>query len=228
MGRLEGNVSRDLWERRYRTFIETGFGAPARKDSPSIFASETVKYLAGSGRLLDLGAGAGRDSRFFAGQGYEVVSTDVSHSALKLSRERTLDLLRCRVMFVPLDMSKGFPFQADSFETVYAHLSLHYFDSSTTATIISECRRALKSGGVFAFLANSTHDPECGTGEEIEKDYFLIKEDEDEGPKRYFSVESTKQFVNAFETVILDDKGEADFKAVRGVHNLIRFIGRKR
>ncbi len=221
-------MSRDLWERRYRTFIETGSGAPARKDSPSIFASETVKYLTGSGGLLDLGAGAGRDSRFFAGQGYEVFSTDISRSALKLSMERTSDLLRRRITFLPFDISTGFPFRDSCFDAVYAHLSLHYFDGSTTAAIISECHRVLKRGGVFAFLTNSTRDPECGTGREIEKDYFLIKDNEGEGPKRYFNVESTGRLVGAFETVILDDRGEADFKAARGVHNLIRFTGRKR
>jgi SAM-dependent methyltransferase len=202
--------------------------ATTRRNTPSIFASDVVSYFPRFGTILDLGAGSGWDSRFFATLGYYVVSTDIASTALRLSIGHTPNALEARIAFLSFDMRTGFPFQSNAFEVVYAHLSLHYFDRQTTLAITGEVDRVLKSGGVFAFLTNSTHDSERDTGLEIEKDLFLIKETDGEVPKRYFSVDSTKQFVTRFETVILDDGGEADSKAARGVHNLIRFVGRRK
>ena len=41
-----------------------------------------------SGRIIDLGCGEGRDSLYLLSQGHDVVSVDVSHSALSRARER--------------------------------------------------------------------------------------------------------------------------------------------
>lgn len=221
-------MSRQMWGRRFQLVTDAGSRAMTRRDIPSIFASDVVSYFPRWGTILDLGAGLGRDSRFFATMGYYVVSTDIASSALKLSIGHTPDVLKARIAFLSFDMRTGLPFQNDIFEVIYAHLSLHYFDRLTTLAITDEVYRVLKSGGVFAFLTNSTRDPECGTGPEIEKDLFFIKEDDGEGPKHYFSIDSTRQFVTRFETVMLDDGGEADYKAERGVHNLIRFVGGKK
>ncbi len=214
-------MSFQMWEKRYQ------LGNATRKDTPSIFASDVVRYFPRSSIILELGAGRGRDSRFFASLGHYVVSTDIASSALKFCTRLTPDSFSMRITFVSFDLRSGFPFQSNSSDVVYAHLCLHYFDRLTTLSIIDEVYRVLKCGGIFAFLVNSINDPEYGTEPEIETDLFLVKEDDGEGPKRYFSIDSTRPFVNRFETVILDDKGEADFKATRGIHNLIRFVGVK-
>lgn len=54
-------------------------------DKPSIFAETAIQYFPSSGKVLDLGAGQGQDTRFFAEQGYDVVSTDIEPSALDLN-----------------------------------------------------------------------------------------------------------------------------------------------
>ncbi len=217
----DGYMSLQMWERRY--LLE----ATTRKDIPSIFASEIVNLLPSSSIILELGAGRGCDSRFFASLGHHVVSTDIASSALKFCIRHTSDSFSTRITFVSFDLRSGFPFHSNSFDVVYAHLCLHYFDRLTTLSISDEVYRVLKCGGIFAFLVNSVNDPEHCTQPEIETDLFLVKEEDGEGPKRYFSINSTRPFVNRFETVILDDKGEADFKATRGIHNLIRFVGVK-
>jgi hypothetical protein len=82
----------------------------------------------------------------------------------------------------------------------------------------------LKPGRIFAFIVNSTSDPDYGQGSCIEEDFFQIGKD----TKRYFNVASARKMVSGFETIILDNRSKAYWQSRRGVHNLIRFVGRKR
>jgi SAM-dependent methyltransferase len=192
-------------------------------DKPSLFAQTAIIYFPKTGKVLDLGAGQGQDSRFFAEHGYTVVSTDLEESALALSRSKLTHELAEAIRIQPVDLREELPFENASFDVVYAHLSLHYFDTNTTARAFDEIYRVLKPGGVFAFFVNSTSDPEYGTGEQLEPDYFQVSK----MAKRYFSVESARKFASYFQTNLLDDHGETYKDADKGVHNLIRFIGTK-
>ena len=212
---------RMVWERRYLNVKS----AEGRK--PSLFSSEVIGCFPRQGKILELGAGFGQDSRFFAEHEYDVVSTDFADSALRLCAAVTPQTLKPRVTFVKLDMSSGLPFPDASFDVVYAHLALHYFDKTTTFAIVGEVKRVLKEGGVFAFLVNSTKDPGYGTGIRIEQDFFRIDEDIGTVSKRYFSVDTIKQFLVGFKTILLDDSGKAYHKSADGSHNLIRFVGTK-
>jgi SAM-dependent methyltransferase len=214
-------MSLQMWESRYKS------RGTIRRNAPTIFGSDVIGYFPQSGTILDLGAGSGRDTRFFATQGYQIVSADIADSAHRLSIRNNPANLKERIEFVSLDMRVGLPFHDKSFDVVYAHLSLHYFNQLTTSHIIDEVYRILRINGIFAFLVNSVNDPDYGTGTLIERDLYLIKEEDGEGPKRYFSVKSTGLFVDKFKSVILDNQGEADFKSERGIHNLIRFVGKK-
>lgn len=46
-------------------------------DKPTIFVEQIKEYLPESGALLELAAGQGQDSRYFARQGYDVTATDL-------------------------------------------------------------------------------------------------------------------------------------------------------
>ncbi len=193
-------------------------------DKPSLFAQTAIAYFPETGKILELGAGQGQDARFFAGQGYDVISTDSSDSALALNKAKLPQGLKGKITIQNLDISKGFPFPDESFDIVYAHLSLHYFDHDTTIKIFHEIERVLRKGGILAFLVNSTNDPEYQEGEKIEKDFFRV-----EGmTKRYFTVETAKTFAAHFETLLLDNKGETYKDSAKGIYNLIRFIGVKK
>lgn len=192
-------------------------------DKPSIFAEMAVAYFPESGRVLDLGAGQGQDSRFFADRSYEVVSTDLEQRAIDISSSKLPKTLTAKITLQRLDLRENLPFPDASFDVVYAHLSLHYFSTETTEQIFGEVIRLLKPGGVLAFLVNSTTDPEYGTGEQLEPDYFHT----DGMPKRYYTVASAAEFATGFNVKLLDDQGETYKDMAKGVHNLIRFIGTK-
>ncbi|HTH71977.1 MAG TPA: methyltransferase domain-containing protein [Candidatus Pristimantibacillus sp.] len=192
-------------------------------DKPALFAQDAISYLPKTGKILDLGAGQGQDSRYFAEHGYDVVSTDLEESALDLSKAKLPGKLKEKVTVQKLDLAKPFPFDDHSFDVVYAHLSLHYFSDAATKAIFAEINRVLRPGGVLAFFTNSVDDPEYGTGPEIEPDYFMIG-----GlAKRYFSVKTAGEYAKNFEVKLLDNNGETYKDAAKGIHHLIRFIGTK-
>lgn len=193
-------------------------------EKPSIFAETAITYFPQNGKVLDLGAGLGQDSRFFAEHGYEVTSTDLKETALKERFATLSEEVKRRTTIQKTDLREELPFADAAFDVVYAHLSLHYFNYETTVRLFGEIRRILKPGGVFAFFVNSVHDPEYNTGEKLEDDYFQI----DKTAKRYFSVDAARAFTRYFDTNLLDDKGETYKDNAIGVHNLIRFIGTRR
>ncbi|HMI09521.1 MAG TPA: methyltransferase domain-containing protein [Candidatus Saccharimonadales bacterium] len=193
-------------------------------DKPSIFAETAIAYFPAKGNILDLGAGLGQDSRFFAENGYNVTSTDLKEETLKERFAILPEEVKQRTTIQRVDLREELQFEDASFDVVYAHLSLHYFDYETTVRLIGEIQRVLKPGGVFAFFANSVHDPEYNTGEKLEDDYFQI----DKTAKRYFSVETARAFTRYFDVNLLDDLGETYKDQAIGVHNLVRFIGKRR
>lgn len=192
-------------------------------DKPSLFAETAIEYFPTSGRVLDLGAGQGQDSRYFAEHGYDVTSTDIEIKALELNRSKLSPELDGKLTVQELDLRGQFRFESATFDVVYAHLSLHYFDQETTLRLLQEIQRVLKPGGVFAFFVNSVHDPEYNSGPELEPCFFQIGKT----TKRYFSIESTRQLTQYLEVHLLDDLGETYKDRHKGVHNLVRFIGRK-
>jgi ubiquinone/menaquinone biosynthesis C-methylase UbiE len=191
-------------------------------DKPTSFAKFAVKFFPKSGHILELGGGQGSDARFFAKAGYNVLCTDFSKKALKIAEAKTGKL---KIKFQNLDLAKGkLPFKDESFEIVYASLSLHYFDEKTTQKLFNEIHRILKPKGVFAMMANSMDDPEITNFEKIDKFFYR----DDLGlTKRYFTVQYLEEKLKGkFETRILDNKGTMHL--LQKTQKLIRFIGVKK
>lgn len=201
----------DFWVKLHKLYSDKDWIS-----KPSLFA-ETVKgYLPATGKLLDLGAGLGQDSSYFTDLNYEVVSTD-----LDITHLTELSDGKFRVEMI--DLRDLLPYADGSFDIVYAHLSLHYFDENTTKQIFDEIYRVLKIGGVFAFFTNSTDDPEYNTGKKLEENYFEI----DGVAKRYLDVETAGAFAHRFKPLLLDNNGETYKDRAKGIHNLIRYVGVK-
>lgn len=208
----------DIWNAKHEKYKNQSW-----INNPNIFAKEAVQYFPKEGKILELGAGQGQDTRFFAENGYKVVSTDISPEALSFSKEKITINIKKNIEIKQMDTSKKFPFDSDEFDIVYAHLALHYFDMKTTEKIVKEISRVLKPNGIIAILTNSCTDPEYGQGEEIEKDYFFV----DGKNKRFFNTESIKSLFSDFKVVLADSLGETYKDSEKGVHNLIRFVGKK-
>jgi SAM-dependent methyltransferase len=93
----------------------------------------------GGGRLLEIGAGPGHDSAFFAGVGLQVVATDLSPAMVAICRQKGLD---ARVMdFLDLD------FPAGSFDAVYALNCLLHVPNADLPEVLTAVRAVLRPGG---------------------------------------------------------------------------------
>ena len=212
------NTVKNFWDQLHDRYAKAEW-----IDKPSLFAQEMVGYFPATGKILDLGGGQGQDSRFFAQAGYEVTLTDFSDHALKYAKQKLPARLKKRIIVKKLDMTDTFPYPDKTFEVVYSHLAVHYFDEQTTAKIFGEIYRVLKPGGIVALLVNSINDPEFGQGEPLEDQLFIING----VTKRYFSLESMKKFTKNFKTIILDDRGKTYKDRSSGTQNLIQFVGCK-
>lgn len=190
---------------------------------PSIFAETVKEYLPQNGKILELGAGLGQDSLFFLNHGFEVVSTDIDPSFLEEVISKLPEEMRTQISVEKIDLNNFLPFEDNSFDCVYAHLSLHYFNKEITFKIIREIERVLKPGALITFLVNSIHDPEIKEGIFLEENFYNIKSIS----KRYFNIEFTRKLTKIFEIHLLDDLGRTYKDEAKGVKNLIRFIGRK-
>ncbi len=117
--------------------------------------------------LLEVGAGVGRDAKFFQDQGLQVVCTDLSSQMVALCRQKRLD---ARVM----DMSR-LQFPRASFSAVYSLNSLLHLPKTEFPSVLREIERVLTPGGLFFLGVYGGYD------------HAGIREDDYLEPKRFFS-----------------------------------------
>jgi SAM-dependent methyltransferase len=117
--------------------------------------------------LLDVGCGAGQDSRYFAQQGLQVTALDLA--AANLERLHRLDN---RIICLNRDVCQ-LDFEEQSYDVIYAHLSLQYFDDGQTRQIFLAIYRTLKTGGLFFVKCKSTDDPLFGEGEKVGENMYF-------------------------------------------------------
>lgn len=184
--------------------------------SETEFAQYVQNIIPEKSKILELGCGAGNDSNFFANNKHTVIATDFSPVAVEQNRKTYSS---SNVTFEVLDMSTGvFSFKNETFDVVYARLSLHYFNDQITKQIFKEINRILKPGGKLCFMCKSINEPYYGLGVEIEKDMFEYK-----GHIRHFFSENyVKECVEGLfeiemmksEKELLYGKDSADVKAI--------------
>jgi ubiquinone/menaquinone biosynthesis C-methylase UbiE len=74
-----------------------------------------------------------------------VISTDFPEEALNMNDERSQKQRGSgRYTTEILDVSHGIDFPDESFDVVYAHLSLHYFTREENLSIVQDIKRILK------------------------------------------------------------------------------------
>ncbi len=97
--------------------------------------------------VLDVGCGAGVEVVRFARAQALVTGTDVSASAVTLTR-RNADQQGQTVRLLVSD-GQALPFADESFDFVYAHGVIQY--AADDARVVSECHRVLRKGGTAMF-----------------------------------------------------------------------------
>jgi SAM-dependent methyltransferase len=123
--------------------------------------------------LLEIGAGTGQDSTFFAQHGLNVVATDLSTAMVAICRAKGLDALV---------MDCASPSLApESFDAVHAMNCLLHVPNAALPSALAAIRALLRPGGLFFLGVYGVHGVNGGDGRE-----GPLTED-DHVPPRFFS-----------------------------------------
>jgi SAM-dependent methyltransferase len=108
------------------------------------FLADWVTRLPADARLLDLGCGGGQDAGDLQQQGYRVVGLDRTSALLSAGRRRyrSLPLVRADL--------RQFPFQAMSFDGLWAAASLMHLPKPDARRTLTDLYRLIRPGGLFA------------------------------------------------------------------------------
>jgi ubiquinone/menaquinone biosynthesis C-methylase UbiE len=161
-----------------------------RKDKPAWKLAERAAFLhrlqqAKCMRMLEIGAGTGQDSVFFASHGLEVVATDISAAMVARCRDKGLD---ARVMdFSQLNLP------AESFDAVHAMNCLLHVPNAELPAVLASIARVLRPGGLF-FLGVYSASEQAEEGPADSDDHV---------PARFFSWRTDDQLVQ-FATASFD------------------------
>ncbi len=136
---------RSPWHREYvRTPAEYIWGT-----EPSLLAREVSELLPPGARVLDLGCGEGRDSVFFAAQGFEVVGVDVSLAGLRKA-ERLARGRGVKARWLHGDMAR-LPLPG-RFDLVYSCGTIHYVPKRARARLFRRLKALTLPGGYHAHI----------------------------------------------------------------------------
>ncbi|MBZ5563704.1 MAG: class I SAM-dependent methyltransferase [Acidobacteriia bacterium] len=163
---------REHWERTFASRpgmfgVEPSY--PAQK-SAALFKAE------GKLRILELGGGQGRDSVFYAHEGFDVTVLDYSEAGLReiqTKAEAAGDGGRIRTLVH--DIRTPLPFDAARFDAVYSHmLYCMAFTSAELAALSGEIWRVLVLGGLNVFTVRTKQDAHYGTGTHRGEDMYEV------------------------------------------------------
>lgn len=156
------NNQRNHWDQNLASRPEM-FG-----DAPSDAAQRALELLKQEGRttLLELGGGQGRDTFFFARNGFSVTMLDYSQVAVEtVTAKAQASGLNNVMTAIRHDIREPLPFRDDTFESVFSHmLYCMPITNAEVERLSQEIRRVLKPGGLNIFTVRHTGDPHFGTG----------------------------------------------------------------
>ncbi len=143
------------------------------KNKPNRFVVKCYKLINNKKytTLLDLGCGRSRDAIYFAGKGLNVTAVDVSKNRIQALNNEIKKQKISNINYLTKNIA-DLNFPSDSFDLIYAHLSLHYFDSATTAKIFKDLYKITKRKGMLFIKVKSIDDPKFGRGAKIGQNIF--------------------------------------------------------
>ena len=207
------NQQSQHWEKNFSSKPEM-FGLepslPAKK-SFELFKKNKIS------KIIELGAGLGRDTIFFAKNSIHVTAVDYSSSGLKVINDKAQKQSLSNLISTKLfDVRKKLPFEDNSIEACFSHML--YCMALTTEELKylnNEICRVLKPNGINIYTVRHTKDGDYKNGihrgEDLyENDGFIV---------HFFSKDKINSLLEGYQNIKIEDFEEGSFP--RKLHMVI-------
>ena len=124
--------------------VDQDFYRITRDRPPTELLVRARALLGRMGDALDLGCGAGRDTRFLLTQGFEVTAVDENEDAIRYLQE--LPQAHLRVVQTTFE---AFPFAPVAYDLINAQRALPFNRPETFDAVFAKIKGALRPGGIF-------------------------------------------------------------------------------
>ena len=159
--------------------------------------------------IVELGAGLGRDSLYFAKNSIKTTALDYSASAINVINEKIKKNNLSKYLSTKIfDVRKNLPFEDNSIEACYSHmLYCMALTNEDLENLNTEILRILKPGGYNIYTVRHIDDGDYKNGihrgEDLyENDGFIV---------HYFSSKKINSLINGFENTYLEKFEEGTF-----------------
>jgi len=179
--------------------------------NPSLSAKKALKLFQEKkiGKIVEIGAGLGRDTIFFAKNSIHTIALDYSPSGIKVINQKAKkDNLSNYISTKLFDVREKLPFENNSIEACYSHmLYCMALTTSDLEKLNNEILRILKPGGINIYTVRHINDGDFQNGihrgEDLyENDGFIV---------HYFSEEKVNSLLNGFKNISLEKFEEGTF-----------------
>jgi len=208
------NNQEEYWETNY-TNKPKMFGL-----TPSFAAEKALKVFKKKNisSIIELGAGLGRDTIFFAKNKIKVEALDYSKTAVTSIKKKIKELdLSEFVSAKVFDVRTKLPFKNNTAQGIFSHmLYCMALKNSEVKNLNNEILRVLEKGGVNIYTVRNFEDGDYKNGIHIEdesyqNDGFIIN---------FFSKEKIKELLVGFSNIKIDRFNEGNFpRKLFIVHN---------
>ena len=205
MKNINLNNQEEYWETNYANKPKM-FGL-----APSFAAEEALKIFKKKNisSIVELGAGLGRDTIFFAKNNIKVEALDYSKTAVTSIKKKVKELnLSEFVSTKVFDVRKKLPFKNNSIQGIFSHmLYCMSLKNLEVQNLNSEILRVLVKGGVNIYTVRNFEDGDYKNGLHIEdesyqNDGFIIN---------FFSKKKIEELLVGFINIKIDRFNEGDF-----------------
>jgi tellurite methyltransferase len=128
-----------------------------------------ASLVTGGKRALDLGCGAGRDTRYLLQQGFQVTAMDADANAMPILATFPQERLRAV-------QSSFVDFAFEHYDLINAHFSLPFLPREQFYAVFEKVQQALNPGGIFVGQFFGVHD-QWNTPERAGTITFLTREE---------------------------------------------------
>lgn len=160
------------WEQAFTSNHEMFGELPSEA---AIRAAEIFK-VQGQKQILELGAGQGRDTLFFAKNGIHVHVLDYTKEGTERIRQKAMEQgLSNRITVIEHDVRQPFPLPSGFFDACYSHML--YCMALTTQELVTlneHVRQVLHSGGYNLYTVRHKGDAHYGQGIHRGEDLYEV------------------------------------------------------